>query len=66
MTERQYGGKYKLRCYRRDGLGTIKRFLWELEKHDSATEIELAVAALHSGDDRSAVLPVYLLKPFAR
>ena len=41
--------------YRRPGtVWTIKRFLWErLEKHESATEIELAVAALRSdaGDD---------------
>jgi hypothetical protein len=54
MTERRYS-KFKLRGSTAGyGLGAIKRFLWErLEKHDSVTEIELAVAALRSdaGDD---------------
>ena len=68
MTERRYG-KYKLR-------GSTAGTVWGQSNdsrgsgwRSSVTEIELAVAALRSdaGDDRAAaVLPVFLLRPFAR
>jgi hypothetical protein len=57
VAERRY--KLKVCSIPPDGLGTSKRFPWELlDKHDSVTETELAVAALRrdAGDDRSAAV----------